>query len=115
MKHRQKNGTRADGVCLFFVDINLYIKVDSEWSAAIPGTGGSEFVSKEKGGLYTSDECFKMALTDAVSVACKSLGFGADVYWNTTDSKYPKQNTDSEPLTVETAATYNIVGNKGLT
>lgn len=102
----------ADGVMCAFVDINLYIKVDGEWSEAIPGTGGSEFVSKEKGGLYTSDECFKMAMTDAISVACKSLGFGADVYWNTTDSKY--QNKDcaepkkTEPLTVETAAALAI-------
>ena len=30
-----------------------------------------------------------MAYTDAISVACKSLGMGADVYWG--DSKYPTQ------------------------
>lgn len=71
-----------------FVNINLYVKVDGEWSAAIPGTGGSMFVDKEKGGLYTSDECYKMALTDAISVACKALGVGADVYWEADRSKY---------------------------
>lgn len=68
------------------VDIDLYVKLNGEWSEAIEGTGGSSFVAKESKGLYTSDECFKMAYTDALSVACKALGMGADVYWG--DSKY---------------------------
>jgi hypothetical protein len=71
-----------------FVDINLYIKHNGEWSEAIPGTGGSSFVANESKGLFTSDECFKMALTDAISVACKALGFGADVYWDKDRTKY---------------------------
>jgi hypothetical protein len=75
-----------------FVNIELYIKHNGEWSEAIPGTGGSTFVAKEKNGLYTSDECFKMALTDAISVACKALGFGADVYWNADATKYNNRN-----------------------
>lgn len=83
-----------------FVDINLYVKADGEWSEAIPGTGGSSFISKEKNGLYMSDECYKMALTDALSVACKALGIGADVYWDKdTESKYgaetPKEGRPS--------------------
>lgn len=64
-----------------FVDIDLYYKVDGEWSAPVPGTGGSKFVAKEQSGLYVSDECFKMAVTDALSVAGKAIGLGADVYW----------------------------------
>ena len=71
-----------------FVDINLYVKVGDVWSEAIPGTGGSSFVAKESKGLYTNDECFKMALTDAISVSCKALGFGADVYWDKDRTKY---------------------------
>ena len=59
-----------------FLDIDLFVKVDGAWSEAIPGTGGSAFVASERNGLYTSDECFKMALTDAISVACKALGRG---------------------------------------
>ena len=85
-----------------FVDIDLYIKVDGAWSDAIPGTGGSAFVASERNGLYTSDECFKMALTDAISVACKALGFGADVYWAKDATKYTprtaEQNPSKEPL-----------------
>lgn len=76
----------ANGEKIAIVDIDLFIKVDGEWSEAIPGTGGASFIAKEKNGLYTSDECYKMAYTDAISVACKSLGMGADVYWG--DSKY---------------------------
>ena len=76
-----------DEICAF-VRINLYFKQDGEWSAAIPGTGGASFVAKERNGLYTSDECFKMALTDAISVACKALGVGADVYWEKDRTKY---------------------------
>jgi len=74
-----------------FVNIDLFIKVDGQWSEAIPGTGGSAFVANERNGLYTSDECFKMALTDAISVSCKALGFGADVYWDKDSTKYNKQ------------------------
>jgi len=71
-----------------FVDINLFYKYEDVWSEAIPGTGGSSFVAKEKNGLYVSDECFKMALTDALSVACKALGVGANVYWDKDETKY---------------------------
>lgn len=78
----------ADGVVCAFVDIDLYVRVDGEWSEAIPGTGGSQLVQTEKNGKHTNDECFKMALTDALSVACKALGFGADVYWASGRTKY---------------------------
>lgn len=78
-----------------FVDINLYINADGKWSDAIPGTGGSMFVSNERNGHYTSDECFKMALTDAISVACKALGVGADVYWEKDRTKYDQKQADT--------------------
>jgi hypothetical protein len=73
-----------------FVDILLYY-VDPETgvtSHGIPGTGGSSFVAQERNGPYLSDECFKMALTDAISVAAKAIGVGADVYWASGQSKY---------------------------
>lgn len=80
--------TGANGEISAFVDIELFVKDKNEWSYAIPGTGGSMFVAKETSGLYTSDECFKMALTDAISVSCKALGIGADVYWEKDKTKY---------------------------
>ena len=98
----------ANGEKIAIVDIDLYVKVNGEWSESIEGTGGSSFISKEKNGLYTSDECFKMAYTDALSVACKSLGMGADVYWG--DSKYIDEN-DKEP-TLEDAQNYVLTFGK---
>lgn len=86
----------ANGEVAAFLDIDLFVKANGVWSNAIPGTGGSAFVAKEKNGPYTSDECFKMALTDAISVACKALGFGADVYWEADRSKYDKPESKQE-------------------
>jgi len=80
----------ANGNVSAFVDIDLFYKMDGEWSDAVPGTGGSSFVAKEKNGLYTSDECFKMALTDAISISCKALGIGANIYWDKDTDKYTK-------------------------
>ena len=65
-----------------FCNINMFIKVDGEWSDAIPGTGGASFVAMEKNGAYVSDEVYKMALTDALSVAMKSIGVAADIYFS---------------------------------
>lgn len=61
----------------------------------IAGTGGSMFAARQKDGVYVSDECYKMATTDAISVACKQLGVGADVYWDADRTKYddPKSPT----------------------
>jgi len=86
LEQRLENGD--SGVIMAFVTINLFVKYDEEWSKPIVGLGGSSFVAKEKTGLYTSDECFKMAFTDALGIACKSLGIGANVWWNSDRSKY---------------------------
>lgn len=92
----------ANGEVAAFLDIDLFVKADGVWSDAIPGTGGSAFIAKEKNGPYTSDECFKMALTDAISVACKALGFGADVYWDADKSKYDKpESKQAAPVLCE--------------
>jgi hypothetical protein len=88
-----------------FVDIELFVKVDGAWSDAIPGTGGNMFIEKERSGLHTSDECFKMALTDALSVACKALGFGADVYWEKDSTKYDKRQGEPEQGNTEQDST----------
>lgn len=77
------------------VIINLYVKVDGEWSKPIPGVGGSMLVASERNGLYVNDECYKMALTDALSVACKALGMGADVYWQSDNTKYNDSKRDN--------------------
>lgn len=81
-----------------FVDIELYIKIKGVWSMPIFGSGGSKFVTDEKSGLFVSDECYKMATTDALSVACKQLGIGADVYFQADTTKYDaKSAANTEP------------------
>lgn len=104
----------ANGEKIAIVDIDLFVKVNGEWSEAIEGTGGSMLVTKETKGLYTSDECFKMAYTDAISVACKSLGMGADVYWG--DSKYLNNNKENnnKVTEVESKSIYALMTRKGL-
>lgn len=86
-----------------FVSIRLYVRVDGEWSKPIVGIGGSMFVEVQKSGAHVSDECYKMATTDAISVACKQLGIGADVYWEKDSTKYstPQDlaNTPQKPST----------------
>lgn len=80
-----------------FCNINLFYQIDGKESKAIPGTGGSSYIAKEKNGLYTSDEAFKMALTDAISVAAKALGIGADIYMGTERDKYTNQSQQDPP------------------
>lgn len=97
IKHWLEDG--ADGTKTAHVTLNLYVKNNDEWSKPIFGIGGAPYISNEKdksnekSRAYTSDECFKMAYTDALSVACKALGFGANVYWAAGRSKYSSQNT----------------------
>ena len=70
-----------------WVRLELYIKQGGEWSAPIEGVGGSKYAGKGRG-LELNDEAFKMAETDALSVACKKLGIGADIYWAGDNTKY---------------------------
>lgn len=86
----QRLRTSPNGEVAAFLTIDLFYMWKGNWSEAIPGVGGSAFVINEKNGKYMNDECFKMALTDAISTACKALGIGADVYWNADESKYDK-------------------------
>lgn len=83
------------------VEIELKIKYCGEWSEPIPGIGGAMFVENESKGIHTCDECYKKALTDAISVACKALGVAADIYFaKDPDSKYPTgdQSGDTSPF-----------------
>ncbi len=86
------------------VDINLYIKVDGEWSKPIFGTGGNQLVQVTKNGARASDEGYKKAYTDALSIACKALGIGADIW-------YSKDPSVSDP-TSKYAGQYTTVQKK---
>jgi hypothetical protein len=88
----------TDGQVCAFALVSVYTKEkDTSWSDPIPGIGGSMLIAKEKAGLYTSDEAFKMAVTDALSVAFKSLGVAAEIYLGNFDgSKYKEPERNEE-------------------
>lgn len=88
--------TGAKGEIIANMQINLYVKYKGEWSEAIPGIGGSMAVANEIKGAYTDDECYKKAYTDALSVACKALGIGADVYFAKDKTKYDGKGQSSK-------------------
>lgn len=82
------------------MDINLYVREEGgEWSKPIFGTGGNKLLAETKNGPMLSDEGFKMAYTDAISVACKALGIAADVYFERDKtSKYAAYYTEDDAL-----------------
>ena len=83
--------TSPDGTMCAFVAVKLYVKQGDEWSKPIYGEGGNTFATKTKTGyVQTSDEAYKMALTDAVSNATKQLGLGADIWFANDVAKYTK-------------------------
>jgi len=88
-----------------FVDIEMFVRWNGEVSQPIVGTGGASFLTQEKNGAYTSDECYKMALTDAISVAAKALGVAADIYYERDRDKYttteaaPDAPKEPDPVT----------------
>ena len=68
--------------------------------APIPGVGGSMLIELQKNGPHCNDDAYKMAVTDALSVALKSLGVAADIYLGKAHgSKY-----QSAPETVDGSA-----------
>lgn len=82
------NNEDADEI-VAVVEIDLFYKLDNgEWSKPVHGTGGSMLLAQQSKGSYVNDEAFKMATTDAISVAAKALGVGADVYWSGDNTKY---------------------------
>lgn len=89
------NGERTTNI-----EIALRVKMDGEWSEPIIGIGGAMLVSAERNGMFTDDDAWKKAYTDAISVACKALGFAADVYWDKDETKYaPKADVAVAPKT----------------
>ena len=81
-------GANNEVIAFCSLDLLYRIPDSGDWSEPIFGIGGAMAVAQEKSGLYTDDDCFKKAYTDAISVACKALGIGADVYWDKDPTKY---------------------------
>ena len=45
-------------------------------------------IANERGGAHSSDDAYKMAFTDALSVAGKMLGLAGDIYFQSEPTKY---------------------------
>lgn len=93
-----------------FCTLKLFYKDPDtgEVSHGVTGVGGNKFVVAQRNGTFCNDEAFKMAYTDALSIACKALGFSADIYYANDRTKYT-MNNDAQPaangMTVDNAQT----------
>lgn len=94
---RQETQEGPSGDLMCFIDLNLYYRENGqgEWSKPVFGTGGNSIISKESKGLYANDEGWKMAYTDALSIACKNLGMCADVYYQKDYTKYTQPRNET--------------------
>lgn len=88
----------ATGEIAAFCTLELIV-VDpdtKELSKPITGVGGNKFLVSQKNGKYCNDEAYKMAYTDALSIACKALGFSHDIYFASDRTKYTMSG-DAQP------------------
>ena len=108
------------GEMAVFVDINLFVKKDGEWSRPIFGNGGNKLIANEKkyeNGQtvyipYLDDDAYKKAYTDAISVAAKALGVGADVYFEKDKGKYASETKPVSEPTAQVPAK-SVLSSKG--
>ena len=82
-----------------FCELELIVKdpETGEISQPIYGVGGNTYIAWGKYGPRASDEAKKMAYTDALSIACKSLGIGHDIWYSNDRTKYTMNSTTEEP------------------
>jgi len=101
------NEPGSDNQIFAFAMVDLFVTdQDGVWSEAIPGIGGSMLVVKESSGLHSSDEGYKMAVTDALSTAMQKIGVAADIYAGLWDgSKYRYADTPPPAAATKTNQT----------
>lgn len=92
----------AAGEVFAFAQVAVSTLLGDEWAAPIPGIGGSMLIAREKSGLFANDDAFKMAVTDALSVALKFLGVGSLVYEGNMEGKYAKPAQQQYPVPLPT-------------
>lgn len=96
--HRTLERSADTNVICAFIGINLYVKVNGEWSKPIYGEGGNTMSvwNRKYSCIDTSDEAYKMALTDAFSNATKQLGLGADIWFANDKNHSTKYDLQTE-------------------
>lgn len=91
-------GANSEILCFALVQIWYITLGEEKCRCSIPGIGGHKLVMKERDGMQSNDEGYKMAVTDALSVALKALGVGADIYAGKWDgSKYKEEKQPEKP------------------
>ncbi len=100
------NEPASENQVFAFAEVKVWYMDGEKWSNPIPGVGGSMLIVKEKLGLHSSDEGYKMAITDALSVALKTLGVAADIYmgrWDGNQYNLPAEMiSDDQIANIET-------------
>tara|TARA_R110002074_G_scaffold330155_1_gene500688 strand:+ start:1116 stop:1946 length:831 start_codon:yes stop_codon:yes gene_type:complete len=95
--HRLVSAQIVDGASeekLVFVEVAVTIAGGQEFT----GMGGDKIVSKDKNGLRSNDEAFKMAYTDALGTALKYVGVASEIYEGNYDgSKYAASTPATPP------------------
>lgn len=87
-----KEYTSQDGELMIFMKVSFQYKTkEGTWSEPVYGFGGDYIIKKERDGLRTNDEAFKMVETDALGNALKKVGVANDIYRGFWDgSKYSR-------------------------
>lgn len=88
-----------NGELLCFCEVHVFVKhPKNDWSHPIVGIGGNKLIVKNKNGLIPNDEGWKMAYTDALGTALKSLGVASEIYEGNFDgSKYLGDGGGAQP------------------
>ena len=105
VKYNFVNSEQTNEVAVF-CELELVV-VDPETDLAshpIYGVGGNTFVAQRKSGPQSSDEAMKMAYTDALSIACKALGFSHDIYYQADRTKYTSTDISTAEVPKTTSA-----------
>lgn len=90
--------TAANGEVIANAQVSVFVRdpETKEWSDPIVGVGGSKLVARERDGVASNDEAYKMAVTDAFSTSLKMLGVAAAIYEGRWDgSKYSAPSDNS--------------------
>lgn len=92
--HRLVQSTIVDGANgekLIYLEVAVKLKDGEEFT----GMGGDKIISKDKNGLRSNDEAFKMAYTDALGTALKYLGVASEIYEGNYDGSKYSESTDA--------------------
>jgi hypothetical protein len=105
-----------NGEMLVFCEVNVFTRDDGgEWSKPVVGFGGNKIIELAKGSPKPSDEGWKMAYTDALGTALKSIGVASEIYEGNFDgSKYASAVNATPQLPTE-AEVRHWIGDNGKT